>query len=157
MASIVEKFQKMWNPTDEEFDDYYDEDEYMEDEGDYQEDTKSYREENSGPSLFKRNNKVLNMSGKSQLKVIVYRPISYGQDTRIMAQSLMEGNAVVLNFEHTHIDETKRILDFLSGVALAKNGKISKISSSTFMITPEHIDLSGDDLIDEFENSGVYF
>ena len=38
-----------------------------------------------------------------------------------------------------------------------KGGKIKKVASSTFIIIPNHVDLTGDDLLDELENSGVYF
>ena len=37
------------------------------------------------------------------------------------------------------------------------NGKIKKVATSTFIIIPNNVDLTGDDLLDELENSGVYF
>ena len=51
----------------------------------------------------------------------------------------------------------RRILDFLSGVAYANDGKIKKVASNTYIIIPNNVDLTGDDLLDELENSGVYF
>ena len=52
---------------------------------------------------------------------------------------------------------SRRIIDFLSGVAYANGGKIKKVASSTFIIIPNNVDLTGDDLLDELENNGVYF
>ena len=50
----------------------------------------------------------------------------------------------------------RRLVDFLSGVAYAGDGKIKKVSTNTYIITPYSVDLMGD-LIDELENNGLYF
>lgn len=152
MASIVEKIQQMWNQSDEEYDDYYDEE--IEEE---QEETPIARDDNAGPSIFKRPNKVISMNPGQKLKVVVYKPISFGQDTRDMANSLIQNNALVLNLEKTKAEEAKRILDFLSGVAFAQKGDVKKVATATFIITPINVELTGEELFDEFENHGVYF
>ena len=66
-------------------------------------------------------------------------------------------HTVVLNLENTNKDVSRRIIDFLSGVAYANSGQIKKVATSTFIITPYNVGLTGDDLLDELENSGVYF
>ena len=65
-------------------------------------------------------------------------------------------DTVVLNLENTNKDISRRILDFVSGVAYAQDGKIKKVAVSTFIVTPYNVDILGD-LIDELENNGVYF
>lgn len=45
----------------------------------------------------------------------------------------------------------------MSGCAYANKGKIKRIATSTFIIIPNNVDLTGDDLLDELENNGVYF
>ena len=50
----------------------------------------------------------------------------------------------------------RRLLDFLSGVAYANQGQIKKVANSTYIITPYNVNIMGD-LLDELENSGVYF
>lgn len=154
MAGIVEKISKMWNPPDDDYDEYYDDDEIYDDD-----DQVSGRQEEpsqAAPSVFKRNNKVVNMN-KSQLQVVVFKPMSFSEDTRDIADALMNKCAVVLNLERTPKEDSRRIIDFLSGVAYANNGKIKRIATGTFMITPHNVDLSGEDLFDEFEHNGVYF
>lgn len=64
---------------------------------------------------------------------------------------------MVLNLEKTEKDVSRRIVDFLSGVAYANNGKIKRIATNTFIITPYNVDLTGDDVLDELENNGLYF
>ena len=50
----------------------------------------------------------------------------------------------------------RRLIDFLSGVAYAGEGKIKKVAANTYIITPYHVELEGD-LIDELESNGLYF
>ena len=69
---------------------------------------------------------------------------------------LIKMHTVVLNLENTSKDVSRRILDFLSGVAYANNGKIKRVSTATFIITPYNVDLTGDDLMDEIESSSMY-
>ena len=63
---------------------------------------------------------------------------------------------MVLNLEGTNKDISRRLVDFLSGVAYANNGQIQRVANSTFIITPYNVDLVGD-LMDELENNGIFF
>ena len=56
----------------------------------------------------------------------------------------------------TNKETARRILDFLSGVAYANQGKIKRVANNTYIITPYNVGISGD-LIDELENNGMYF
>ena len=73
-----------------------------------------------------------------------------------IADHLKDKRTVVLNLESTNKDVARRLIDFLSGVAYAGEGKIKKVAANTYMITPYHVELEGD-LIDELENNGLYF
>ncbi len=154
MAGIIEKISKMWNPPEDEYEEYYDDEEIYEEEAPVQTQEEPVQ---PAPSVFRRNtNKVVNIN-RAQLQVVVFKPMSYSSDTRDIADALMQKCAVVLNLERTPDQDSKRILDFLSGVAYANNGKIKRVATGTYMITPHNVDLSGEELFDEFENSGVYF
>ena len=63
----------------------------------------------------------------------------------------------VLNLETTDKETSKRMLDFLSGVTYAIEGKIKRVASDTYLITPLDVEIVGDDLISELENSGMKF
>ena len=73
-----------------------------------------------------------------------------------IADHLKDKRTVVINLESTNKDIARRLIDFLSGVAYAGEGKIKKIAANTYIITPYHVDIEGD-LIDELESSGMYF
>ncbi len=169
--NVLDKFKKMWNPPEDEYEYYEDdyEEESDEDTAVEQEDEpKPYSQRESSQRSYSRNttratstggrtsNKVVNISS-SQLKFALFKPTSFGEETRAIADELMQKNMVVVNLETTEKDVARRIVDFLSGVAYANNGKIKRIATSTFVIIPFNVDFTGDGLLDELENNGIYF
>lgn len=103
----------------------------------------------------KKTNKVLNIHTTTQLQVVLVKPERYENASEI-ADHLKVKRTVLLNLENTNKEIARRILDFLSGVAYANEGKIKKVSVNTYIITPYNVDIMGD-LIDELENNGMYF
>lgn len=103
----------------------------------------------------KRGNKVLNINATAQLQVVLVKPERF-DDASTVADHLNSKRTVVLNLESANKDVSRRILDFLSGVAYANNGQIKKVANCTFIITPYNVGIMGD-LLDELENNGLYF
>ena len=103
----------------------------------------------------RRSHKVVNIHTTTQLQVVLVKPERFENASEI-ADHLREKRTVVLNLESTNKDIARRLLDFLSGVAYANEGKIKKVAISTYIITPYNVDILGD-LIDELENNGLYF
>ena len=103
----------------------------------------------------KRNGKVVNIHATTQLKVVLVKPEHF-EDASTIADHLNNKRTVVLNLESTNKDVARRLIDFLSGVAYAGEGKIKKVAANTYIITPYHVELEGD-LIDELESNGLYF
>ncbi|MBR3289628.1 MAG: cell division protein SepF [Clostridia bacterium] len=103
----------------------------------------------------KRGNKVLNINATAQLQVVLVKPERF-DDASAVADHLNSKRTVVLNLESANKDVSRRILDFLSGVAYANNGQIKKVANCTFIITPYNVGIMGD-LLDELENNGLYF
>lgn len=103
----------------------------------------------------KRQNKVVNIAATTQLSVVLVKPDRF-EDASSIADHLNAKHTVVLNLESTNKDVSRRLVDFLSGVAYANQGQIKRVANSTFIITPYNVDFVGD-LLDELENSGVYF
>ena len=102
-----------------------------------------------------RRNKVVNIRAATQLQVVLVKPEKF-EDASAIADHLREKRTVVLILESTNKEIARRLLDFLSGVAYANEGKIKKVAISTYIITPYNVDILGD-LIDELENNGLYF
>ena len=106
-------------------------------------------------SFDERRNKVVNIAATTQLKVVLVKPERFEMASEI-ADHLKEKRTVVINLESTHKDIARRLIDFLSGVAYASEGRIKKIAANTYIITPYHVEMVGD-LLDELENNGLYF
>lgn len=155
MAGFVDKIQKMWNPPDDEVDYVYDEEMEMQEEADAaevpQEEAPTRRSSSAQGS-----NKVVNIHATAQLQVVLFKPENFGEETRAVADELLKMHTVVLNLEDTKKETARRIIDFLSGVAYANGGKIKRVATSTYIITPYNVDLTGDEVMDELENNGVY-
>ena len=148
---IFDEVKKIFNPYEDE-DDY--EEEYEEQEPSPFVDDRS-RPERKSSSLDDRRNKVVNIHATTQLKVVLVKPERFENASEI-ADHLKDKRTVVLNLESTNKDIARRLIDFLSGVAYAGEGKIKKVAANTYIITPYHVDIEGD-LIDELENNGLYF
>lgn len=149
MAGLVQKFKEMWNVADEEYD--------YEDESEQQEGTQNVRDMRSNQESDE-NNRVVNIhTTNTKLQVVLFKPQKFGEDTRTIADELLKMHTIVLNLEETNKDSSRRIVDFLSGVAYANGGKIKKVATDTFVITPYNVDITGDTVLDELENTGVCF
>ena len=103
----------------------------------------------------KRNNKVVNINATTSLQVVLVKPERF-EDASAVADHLNARRTVVLNLESTNKEVSRRLVDFLSGVAYANNGQIKRVANNTFIITPYNVDLVGE-LIDELESSGAFF
>ena len=100
-------------------------------------------------------NKVVNINATTQLQVVLVKPERF-DDASSIADQLNAKHTVVLNLESASKEVSRRLIDFLSGVAYANNGQIKRVATSTFIITPYNVDIMGD-LLDELENNGVFF
>ena len=144
---ILDELKKLTHPyedEDEDFDDF--------------EEMPSQREpafDDRKAKVEDRRGKVVNIHATTQLKVVLVKPERFENASEI-ADHLKDKRTVVLNLESTNKDVARRLIDFLSGVAYAGEGKIKKVAANTYLITPYHVDIEGD-LIDELENNGLYF
>ena len=149
--SFMDEFKKIIHPYDDEDD--FDEEAFE------QPRTESKavfddRREDRDRKAEDRRNKVVNIHATAQLKVVLVKPERFENASEI-ADHLREKRTVVLNLESTNKDVARRLVDFLSGVAYAGDGKIKKVAANTYIITPYSVDIMGD-LIDELENNGLY-
>ena len=152
---LMDELKKIIHPYDDEDYDYEDdfEEPVKESSRSLFDDRKDDRREDRRSE--DRHNKVVNIHATTQLKVVLVKPERFENASEI-ADHLKEKRTVVLNLESTNKDVARRLIDFLSGVAYAGEGKIKKVAANTYIITPYSVDIMGD-LIDELENSGVYF
>ena len=146
--SILDELKKWTHPYDDE------DEEYEDDFGDTARKEPVFEDRRARDRAEDRRNKVVNIHATTQLKVVLVKPERFENASEI-ADHLRDKRTVVLNLESTNKDIARRLIDFLSGVAYAGEGKIKKVAANTYIITPYHVDIMGD-LIDELENNGLY-
>jgi cell division inhibitor SepF len=100
--------------------------------------------------------KSFSINATAQLQVVLQKPNSF-TDTKQIADLLNGKKTVILNLESTTPDVTRRIIDFLGGVAYANSGNIKPVSNNTFVITPYNVEFLGDELMSQLEENGVSF
>ena len=152
--SLMDEFKKIIHPYDDEDYDYEEEEQQFPTQRSGRDSYDDRRDDRRSGSDDRRSSKVVNIHATTQLKVVLVKPERFENASEI-ADHLREKRTVVLNLESTNTDIARRLIDFLSGVAYAGDGKIKKVSANTYIITPYSVDLMGD-LIDELESSGLY-
>ena len=164
---FFDELKRLTHPYEDEMEDDYDEEEdYYEDEDEpedmdppspppREEPSRRREREYQEPPRRNAGGKVVNIHATTQLQVVLVKPERYENASEI-ADHLRDKRTVVLNLEKTEKEVARRLLDFLSGVAYAQEGKIKKVALQTDIVTPYNVDIMGD-LIDELENNGLYF
>ena len=139
--SIIDELKKWTHPYEDEDDDFEE----------FEEPVRRDEFEDRRSKYDDRRNKVVNIHATTQLKVVLVKPERFENASEI-ADHLKDKRTVVLNLESTNKDIARRLIDFLSGVAYAGEGKIKKVAANTYIITPYSVEIQGD-LIDELENN----
>ena len=149
MAGIVDKFKRMWDAPDDEYE--YDEYGYGEEPEENFEEDVTVRDNTS------RRSKVVNINATAKLAVALFKPERFGEETRAIADELIKTHTVVLNLEETPREIQRRIVDFLSGAAYANGGNMRKVAKNTFIIVARGVDVMGELMLEDFEDGKIYF
>lgn len=124
-------------PTDEElYEDYEESYEYEEEEPAW---------ENPG---------VQPIHTMADMQVVLVSPTEYKDASRI-ADHLRDTKFVVLNLAQTERDVARRLLDFISGVIYAEDGRIMKVATNVYAVAPYFVDLI--DHTGENDRGDLYF
>ena len=77
------------------------------------------------------------------MEVCVLKPSSM-EDTREIADTLVDNSTVILNLEGIDMELAQRIIDFTSGACYSLGGSLQKVSSYIFVLGPYNVDITGD-------------
>ena len=130
-------------------DDDYDEEEVVTEEENEQPKKETVKKETRIP----RSKTVAFSQGNMQL--VLVKPERF-EDVTGIADHYCAKKTIVLNLEKADRDLSRRIIDFLSGVAYAKNGTLRKAAHNTFVIAPCDVDVNGDTLVEDYSEYGDY-
>jgi cell division inhibitor SepF len=77
------------------------------------------------------------------MEVCVIKPSSM-EDTREIADTLLDGSTIILNLEGLEVELAQRIIDFTSGSCYSLGGSLQKITGYVFVLGPYNVDITGD-------------
>ena len=81
---------------------------------------------------------------------VVFKKLDRFEDVASVADVLNEKRIVILNLETCPNDISRRIIDFLYGVAYANDGEIKRVAGRAYIITPYNVPVTGE-MLDELE------
>ena len=157
MAGFMGKFKNMLKQPDEDMDyeEYYSSEEEQEPHTADPAPADDYEPMEEAPAEPADN--VISFQDNTKVQFVLFKPETFDKDVTAMADEFIKRNTVILNMEQTNKDVGKSIIDFLSGVAYAHNGKISRVAEDTYIVMPSNVRLSGEDVMDEVESDNIYF
>jgi cell division inhibitor SepF len=89
-------------------------------------------------------------TGGGKGKIVLTQPDGF-DDSRQIAEHLTNGKMVVVNFERTDADTTKRTIDFMSGITYAVGGIVQRISATVFLFAPKSVEVLSNDRLGDQE------
>ncbi len=136
-------------------DEYEDEEEYITNEGVEEEEARPAATYSAPQADTARKPRNVSITSLSQLQVVLVKPDQFNA-VKDIADHLNSKKTVVLNLESADKDTSRRLVDFLSGVAYANGGRLQKVATNTFIIIPYNVDMKGE-ILDELESNGIFF
>ena len=78
-------------------------------------------------------------------EILTVHPKAFDNDAKVIADHFRDGIPVIMNLSQMSDGDARRIIDFASGLAQGLSGKIERVTSRVFLLTPEHVNVHGDE------------
>lgn len=89
-------------------------------------------------------------------EILTVHPRHY-KDAQTIAESFREGVPVIINLSQMSEPEARRLIDFASGLSMGLYGKIERVTNKVFLLSPEHVAVSGDQAEADSEVDAGFF
>ncbi|GHF10086.1 cell division protein SepF [Pseudolysinimonas yzui] len=76
-------------------------------------------------------------------EILTVNPRQY-KDVQAIAEAFREGVPVIMNLSQMPEPDARRLIDFASGLASGLYGKIERVTNKVFLLSPEHVAVSGE-------------
>ncbi len=83
-------------------------------------------------------------------EILTVHPKQY-RDAQVIAENFRDGIPVIINLSQMSDADARRLIDFASGLSLGLYGRIERVTSKVFLLSPENIAVSGDNSIAQAE------
>ena len=82
-------------------------------------------------------------SSQDMNEILTVHPRHFN-DAQSIAESFREGIPVIMNLTQMSEPEARRLIDFASGLSLGLYGRIERVTSKVFLLSPAHVAVSGE-------------
>ena len=88
-------------------------------------------------------------------EILTVHPRQY-KDAKPIAEAFRDGTPVIINLSQMTDGDARRLIDFSAGLTQGLEGRIERVTTKVYLLTPEHIAVSGGRGIDEDADSAVF-
>ncbi len=89
-------------------------------------------------------------------EIVTVHPKQYS-DAKVIAENFREGVPVIMNLSQMTESDARRLIDFASGLSQGLYGKIERVTSKVFLLSPAHVAVSGDAAAETAEVDTTFF
>ena len=89
-------------------------------------------------------------------EILTVHPRQY-QDAQLIAENFREGIPVIINLSQMNETDARRLIDFACGLSEGLYGKIERVTSKVFLLSPAHVAVSGDHAEAESDVDASFF
>ncbi|KGM09213.1 cell division protein SepF [Cellulomonas bogoriensis] len=89
-------------------------------------------------------------------RITTIHPRSYN-DARVIGEAFRSGTPVIINLSEMTDADAKRLVDFSAGLIFGLRGTIERVTSKVFLLSPEHVEVTGEDDVAGGEDRAGFF
>ena len=89
-------------------------------------------------------------------EILTVHPKQY-RDAQVIAENFREGIPVIINLSQMSDADARRLVDFASGLSLGLYGRIERVTSKVFLLSPENVAVSGDGAVAQADPESIPF
>ncbi|TBN56555.1 DUF552 domain-containing protein [Glaciihabitans arcticus] len=89
-------------------------------------------------------------------EILTVHPRAY-KDAQVIAENFREGIPVIINLSQMSEPDARRLVDFASGLSQGLYGRIERVTSKVFLLSPAHVAVSGDQAEVESDVDASFF
>ncbi len=89
-------------------------------------------------------------------EILTVHPKQY-RDAQVIAENFREGIPVIINLSQMSDADARRLIDFASGLSLGLYGRIERVTSKVFLLSPENVAVSGDGTVAQADPDAAGF
>jgi cell division inhibitor SepF len=106
--------------------------------------------------LHKPSTTTRNAAPAEMNEILTVHPKAY-KDAQVIAENFRDGVPVIINLSQMTDDDARRLIDFASGLSIGLYGKIERVTSKVFLLSPSHVAVSGEQSATEAEVEASFF